>query len=725
MGPRKGNSSKEPVPRLGYLEGFDDTYAFVKELGKGGNGVVRLAIHRQSGREFAVKSMPKVLRDPAASERKKASQIAYLKREVEVLLALRGTLNVANLEEVYEDSSHVHLVLELCRGGELVACTKGRHYSERTVASFMRAVLRTVAQCHAKNIVHRDIKPENFLLLTTEDTAPVKAIDFGLATFFDPPHLPVTNLTVEGTPWYLAPEACRAKWYPASDVWSCGVMAAYLLTGHYPFVDKISPAMPDLARTLRHICFDPLDLSGKQWTGLSEQALDFISSLLRPSAQQALAHPWLAGGTRQERAAGTPLDKSVVQRLQRFGRSGLFKRTVLQHIAQDLVSMHFSVEPSTHGGGVFRERSFRGGQLYRELSGHGGSLYREGSRRGGQLLREMSLRGGSAFLEGRAVGDSAHEGIRSLSLAAGDSLDGKPQPPVSQDGQQAGGKRQQQEQQQQQQQQECGEEQPPNRATSSAVERSVRSGSAFLEKSLRGGKAFLQRTFSTGSALSRAGSTMDASIYLPVATPYSRRLAELWDQMGLKSGDKVDRMELTKALKGIGYRITEEEGTELFNVLDTDNQGKLGRAEFSAGLMDWKAFQDTYKDRWLESVRRVFAEIDTDGSGTITADEIASSIGTHLSPYEVDAAVHLALLEAAGGAQQGEGAPHIDFDRFLELLRGGDESLDYFDDRLSNHTSRRNTRDLSDAAAAALGRRETSRKQPQRSNNGGCSCCVQ
>ena len=42
---------------------------------------------------------------------------------------------------------------------------------------------------------------ENFLLLSTEDAAPVKAIDFGLATFFDPANLPVTNLTVEGTPW--------------------------------------------------------------------------------------------------------------------------------------------------------------------------------------------------------------------------------------------------------------------------------------------------------------------------------------------------------------------------------------------------------------------------------------------------------------------------------------------------------------------------------------------
>ncbi len=36
---------------------------------------------------------------------------------------------------------------------------------------------------------------------------------------------------LQGTPWYLAPECCRAKWYPASDVWAVGVMACYLLAG--------------------------------------------------------------------------------------------------------------------------------------------------------------------------------------------------------------------------------------------------------------------------------------------------------------------------------------------------------------------------------------------------------------------------------------------------------------------------------------------------------------
>ncbi len=54
------------------------------------------------------------------------------------------------------------------------------------VASYMRAVLRTIAQCHHHRILHRDIKPGNFMLLTDAEDAPVKAIDFGLALFFDP-----------------------------------------------------------------------------------------------------------------------------------------------------------------------------------------------------------------------------------------------------------------------------------------------------------------------------------------------------------------------------------------------------------------------------------------------------------------------------------------------------------------------------------------------------------
>ena len=67
----------------------------------------------------------------------------------------------------------------------------------------MRAVLRTLAQCHAQHILHRDIKPGNFMLLSGDDRAPLKAIDFGLAAPFDPEQLPRTDLGLEGTPWYM------------------------------------------------------------------------------------------------------------------------------------------------------------------------------------------------------------------------------------------------------------------------------------------------------------------------------------------------------------------------------------------------------------------------------------------------------------------------------------------------------------------------------------------
>jgi calcium-dependent protein kinase len=107
------------------------------------------------------------------------------------------------------------------------------------VASFMRAVLRTLSQCHAHRILHRDIKPGNFMLLNHSDRAPLKAIgelsliccflalcrqalfvpsygsvnrvqhkhsiyvavDFGLAVFYEPSSLPRTDLGLEGTPW--------------------------------------------------------------------------------------------------------------------------------------------------------------------------------------------------------------------------------------------------------------------------------------------------------------------------------------------------------------------------------------------------------------------------------------------------------------------------------------------------------------------------------------------
>ncbi|EFJ45485.1 hypothetical protein VOLCADRAFT_105941 [Volvox carteri f. nagariensis] len=334
-----GESSRASY--LGYPVGIEDKYKFNGEIGKGGNGVVRVVVNHETGEEFACKSIRKVLVD--ASEKKKQGHLDSIRREVLALTKLKGSLNIVKLEDVYEDDEHVHIVMELCRGGELWHRIGDSHYSERTVASFMRAVLRTLAQCHAQNILHRDIKPGNFMLLTNEDRAPLKAIDFGLAAPFDPEHLPRTDLGLEGTPWYMAPETLRGDWYPASDIWAAGVMAYQLLSGQFPFDDRRNPFAPAITAVWRSVMNDSVDFKQRWWSGISEEARDFCRLLLnrdvsaRPTAKEALKHPWLSGNS-SERSTGRKLHQSVVARIQRFAAGSQLKRTVLQSIAAELLS---------------------------------------------------------------------------------------------------------------------------------------------------------------------------------------------------------------------------------------------------------------------------------------------------------------------------------------------------------------------------------------------------
>lgn len=95
--------------------------------------------------------------------------------------------NVVRIKGTYEDSVFVHLVMELCAGGELFdrIIQKG-HYSEREAAQLIKTIVSVVEACHSLGVVHRDLKPENFLFDTTDEEATLKATDFGLSMFFKP-----------------------------------------------------------------------------------------------------------------------------------------------------------------------------------------------------------------------------------------------------------------------------------------------------------------------------------------------------------------------------------------------------------------------------------------------------------------------------------------------------------------------------------------------------------
>ena len=109
---------------------------------------------------------------------------------------------MVQLKGTYEDKQHVHLVMELCTGGELFdSIVESGHYSEKAAADALRTMVGVVAHCHSMGVIHRDLKPENFLLTEKGQGAAIKTTDFGLSAWFKDGS--VLKEVVGGRPWML------------------------------------------------------------------------------------------------------------------------------------------------------------------------------------------------------------------------------------------------------------------------------------------------------------------------------------------------------------------------------------------------------------------------------------------------------------------------------------------------------------------------------------------
>jgi calcium-dependent protein kinase len=358
----------------GYPRDFEDHFTVDRAIGKGGFGRVEVVIEKSTGQEFACKSIKKNLDIPNISPERLAQHLDNIDRETKILKKLRGTLSVVHFKGAWEDDVDVHIVMEFCRGGELSHSIGMRMYTEATVAGYMRSVLHTLAQCHSHRILHRDIKPGNFMLLTEAESSPLKAIDFGLAAFYDPETLPRTDLGLDGTPWFMAPEVLNSQTFPASDVWSAGVMAYQLLSGYLPFDDTRNPNSPALSIIWRGILTEEPSFKRSAWQEVSDEAKDFIKILLnkeheqRPTAKDALKHPWLQTSFHAGKKS-RPLCTTVVQRIQRFAQTNILRRTILELMANELMKIAPPKlsDPSTRGGsgigGALLGRTASGGNI--------------------------------------------------------------------------------------------------------------------------------------------------------------------------------------------------------------------------------------------------------------------------------------------------------------------------------------------------------------------------
>ncbi|GJW54869.1 RNA-directed DNA polymerase, eukaryota [Tanacetum coccineum] len=110
-----------------------------------------------------------------------------VRKEVEIMHHLSGHPNVVSIKGAYEDSYDVHLVMELCCGGEIFErITQKGHFTERKPADLLRTIASVIEGCHSLGVMRRDLKPKTFLFVDKGEDSFLKAVDFGLSAFFKP-----------------------------------------------------------------------------------------------------------------------------------------------------------------------------------------------------------------------------------------------------------------------------------------------------------------------------------------------------------------------------------------------------------------------------------------------------------------------------------------------------------------------------------------------------------
>ncbi|CAN6357975.1 unnamed protein product [Urochloa humidicola] len=299
-------------------------YQLGEELGRGEFGVTRRCIDAATGETLACKSI---------SKRKLRSSVDVedVRREVAIMRSLPEHASVVRLREAFEDADAVHLVMEVCEGGELFDRIVSRgHYTERAAAGVIRTIMEVVLHCHKHGVMHRDLKPENFLYANTSENSPLKVIDFGLSVCFKPGD---RFSEIVGSPYYMAPEVLKRNYGQEIDIWSAGVILYILLCGVPPFWAETDEGIAQA------IIRSNIDFEREPWPKVSDNAKDLVRKMLDPSAysrltaQQVLEHPWIQNASA---APNIPLGEAVRSRLKQFTVMNKFKKKALLMVADYL-----------------------------------------------------------------------------------------------------------------------------------------------------------------------------------------------------------------------------------------------------------------------------------------------------------------------------------------------------------------------------------------------------
>ena len=195
-------------------------YRVLRELGRGGMGVVYAAYDAELGREVAIKVLH---RGADAAERER------LRREARAAASISHP-GICQLHEIGDAAGELYLAMELVEGESLAARIKRDAVSPREAAGLTIAILDALDAVHRRGIVHRDLKPSN-VIVTPHG---VKLLDFGLARGRTAAVDATAAITLPGllvgTPRYMAPEQAQGRDVDArSDIFAVGCLLFEML----------------------------------------------------------------------------------------------------------------------------------------------------------------------------------------------------------------------------------------------------------------------------------------------------------------------------------------------------------------------------------------------------------------------------------------------------------------------------------------------------------------
>jgi eukaryotic-like serine/threonine-protein kinase len=265
-------------------------YTLEEKIGQGGMGEVYRARHAMLRRPTALK----LLRPEKAGRQ----MVARFEREVQLTSQLSHPNTVAIFDYGRSPEGVFYYVMEYLDGVDLEELVRahGPQPAARVI-HILQQICGSLAEAHDRRLVHRDVKPANVILCERGDVPDViKVLDFGLVKDIEQSTELSTEM-VAGTPSYLAPEVITEAEDigPASDLYSLGGLAYFLLTGEVVF-----PAGSILEMCVHHVKSEPVPPRRRTDNPIPQELEDLILQCLlkepefRPRSARALREALLA-----------------------------------------------------------------------------------------------------------------------------------------------------------------------------------------------------------------------------------------------------------------------------------------------------------------------------------------------------------------------------------------------------------------------------------------------